>query len=151
MKRKTNIRFAKKKDIDQIIELCELHAIYEKVTYSKGSKAKKLAADLFSNNPKLYCLVVESNNRLIAYATYMKQYATWDASEYIYMDCLFVEEIYRGLHIGEKLIDRIKKEGKKMGCELIQWQTPDFNTRAIKFYTRIGATSKSKERFFLNI
>lgn len=146
-----NIRFAKIEDIDHIIKLCELHAIYEKATYSKGSKAKKLASHLFSNNPKLYCLVVESNNGLIAFATYMKQFATWDASEYIYMDCLFVEEIYRGLHIGETLIDRIKKEGKKLGCELIQWQTPDFNTRAMKFYKRIGAESKSKERFFLNI
>ena len=148
---KINIRFAKLEDIDNIIAQCELHAIFEKAPYSKDRKAEKLAFDLFSNNPKLYCLVVECDEQIIGYATYMVQYATWDASEYIYMDCLFVEEVYRGIHIGENLFNKIKTEGKKLGCELIQWQTPTFNTRAMKFYKRIGAKSRSKERFFLNI
>ena len=75
----------------------------------------------------------------------------WDAGEYIYMDCLFIKESARSLGIGEKLVRKIQKEGEALGCNLIQWQTPDFNVRAIKFYNRIGATSKSKERFFLNI
>ncbi len=151
MKIKTHIRFAKLDDINEIIELCELHAIYEKAAYSKKGKTEQLALDLFSDYPKLYCLVVESNEQLIGYATYMKQYATWDACEYIYMDCLFIKEFARGLRIGEQLVKRTQIEGETLGCNLIQWQTPGFNKRAIKFYNRIGATSKSKERFFLKI
>jgi L-amino acid N-acyltransferase YncA len=143
------IRFAKKEDIHQIIDLCEAHAIYEKSSYSKKGKAAQLVKDLFSKNPKLYCLVVENNVNLIGYATYMKQYATWDANEYIYMDCLFMNENARGFGLGEELINKIKLEGKKLNCNLVQWQTPNFNKRAIKFYKRIGATSKDKERFFL--
>jgi len=145
------IRFAEPKDISQIIELCEAHAIYEKSDYSKENKAEQLSKNLFSEDPKLYCLVVSQNKKLIGYATYMKQYATWDACEYIYMDCLFMEDIARGYGIGEKLVKKIQEEGKKLNCILVQWQTHDFNTRAIRFYKRIGATSKSKERFFLNI
>jgi GNAT superfamily N-acetyltransferase len=106
---------------------------------------------LFSNNPSLFCLVVEKDNQLIGYATYMKQFSTWDANHYIYMDCLFMTEESRGFGIGEKLINRIMKEAQKLECVLIQWQTPDFNKRAMKFYNRIGATQKSKERFFLTI
>jgi len=143
------IRLANKTDIQQIIDLCEAHAIFEKSEYVKKGKAEHLAIDLFAKTPKLYCLVVESQDRLIGYATFMKQYATWNACEYIYMDCLFIDESARGLGIGEDLIKRIQQEGKMLGCKLIQWQTPNFNTRAIKFYKRIGATSKSKERFFL--
>ena len=60
-------------------------------------------------------------------------------------------EAARGFGIGEKLVNRMKLETQKLGCDLIQWQTPDFNERAIKFYKRIGATSKSKERFYLNV
>ena len=45
----------------------------------------------------------------------------------------------------------ILKEAQKLECVLIQWQTPDFNKRAMKFYNRIGAKSKNKERFFLTI
>ena len=151
MKSNGIIRFAIPKDIHQILELCELHAVYEKASYSRKGKAKQLEADLFGPHPKLYCLVAEQHDGLIAYATYMKQYATWDAAEYFYMVCLFVQELARGYGIGERLVDKIKEEGKKLGCYLIQWQTPQFNTRAMKFYKRIGATSKSKERFFLPI
>ena len=88
---------------------------------------------------------------LLCYATYMRQYATWDACEYIYMDCLFIKEFARGYGLGEKLVNKIKQEGKKLRCDLIQWQTPDFNIRAMKFYRRIGSVSNSKERFFFPI
>ena len=151
MSKNTNIRFAKPEDIHQIIDLCEAHAIYEQCDYSKENKVDKLSNNLFSSSPKLYCLVVEQNNKLIGYATYMKQYSTWDACEYIYMDCLFMNENTRGFGIGEQLVRKIQEEGKKLNCKLIQWQTPDFNIRAIKFYKRIGAKSKIKERFFLEI
>ncbi len=76
---------------------------------------------------------------------------TQEKYNYLYMDCLFVKEFARGLGIGEKLVRQIEMEGKKLNCHLIQWQTPDFNTPAIRFYERLGATSKSKERFFLTI
>lgn len=151
MKITSHIRFAKRDDMGSIIELCVLHALYEKVDYAVEGKASQLAKDLFIGHPKLFCLVVECNNELIGYATYMKQYATWDTSEYIYMDCIYLKEFARGLGIGQKLVDRVKLEGRLLGCLVIQWQTPTFNTRAIKFYKRLGATSNTKERFFLKI
>ena len=151
MNLQTHIRFAKPDDIHQIIDLCDAHAVYEKCEYSKDNKANQLADDLFSETTKLHCLVAENSDKLIGYATYMKQYSTWDANEYIYMDCLYLKEVARGAGIGEKMIRKIQEEGKKLGCNLIQWQTPDFNVRAIKFYKKIGATSKNKKRFFLDI
>jgi GNAT superfamily N-acetyltransferase len=81
----------------------------------------------------------------------MKQFSTWDSKCYIYMDCLFLTEKSRGFGLGEDLIERIKVEGKKLKCNHIQWQTPDFNKRAIKFYERIRGISKSKERYFLKV
>lgn len=146
---KSSIRFVKREDMNQLIDLCEAHATYEKCIYNRANKSEKLERDLFSKHPKLYCLVVESANRLIGYASYTVQYSTWDACEYIYMDCLFMTEEARGFGIGEQLVRRIQREGKISEISLLQWQTPDFNIRAIKFYNRIGASSKSKERFFL--
>ncbi len=150
MKIQGNIRFARPEDVPGIIKLCHLHATYEKAVYTFNGQATRLVQDLFSEPPKVYCLVVEHDGQLIGYATYMKQYATWDAGEYIYLDCLFIREFARGLGLGEKLLRRIQGEGQALGCDLMQWQTPDFNTRAMKFYRRIGAKSKAKERFFLN-
>lgn len=142
------IRFVEEADIDQLIDLCEAHAHYEQARYTRTGKAVQLAADLFCETPKLYGLVVEQHGNLVGYATYMRQYATWDANDYVYLDCLFLDEAVRGLGIGTQLMERVREETQRLGCSLIQWQTPDFNTRAITFYNRLGATSKSKERFF---
>jgi GNAT superfamily N-acetyltransferase len=150
-KKKSTIRFANKKDMSQIIDLCEAHAHYEESDYNRDGKEQQLERDIFDISPKIFCLVVESDSELIGYATYALQYSTWDANQYIYMDCLYMTNDARGYGIGEKLVRKIKEEGRKMNCDLVQWQTPDFNVRAIKFYNRIGATPKSKERFFLKI
>lgn len=146
-----DIRLAKEEDIEEIVRLCEAHALYEKVVYDRDGKAKELKKHLFGEYPALHCLVAEKDKQIVGYATYMKQFSTWDANFYIYMDCLFLDENSRGLGIGEQLVLKIKEETRKMGCFLIQWQTPDFNVRAIKFYHRIGAHSKVKERFFLEV
>ena len=146
-----NIRFARKEDLNELVNLCEEHAQYEEAEYSSLNNEQLLKDSIFSEMPSLFCLVLEVDKKLIGYATYMKQFSTWDAAYYIYMDCLFLKKGWRGLGLGEKLIDQIKIEAKDLGCSLIQWQTPNFNTRAIKFYNRIGATSKTKERFFLTI
>ncbi len=144
------IRYAEKKDLNDLVDLCELHAIFERSDYDKTNKKELLNKHLFSDTPSLYALVVDMDDKLIGYASFMKQFSTWDAAPYIYMDCLFLKEGTRSLGIGAELMEKIKEESRNMGCDLIQWQTPDFNTRAIKFYKRIGGISKAKERFFLD-
>ena len=143
------IRFIKRADLKDLVRLCELHAIFEKSEYDSKHKEEKLNKYLFSNNPSLYCLVVEKEDKVIGYATYMKQFSTWDADYYLYMDCLFMTEESRGFGIGERLIDRIKEEATKLNCNLIQWQTPNFNERAVKFYERTGAISKASTQQWL--
>jgi len=137
--------------IENIIDLCAAHAKFEECEYDREGKGQRLAKDIFGAEAKLYCLVAETNDQYIGYITWMKQYSTWDAREYLYMDCLYLEDDYRGLGIGEELVNHMKDYGRKENIDLVQWQTPDFNVRAIKFYKRIGATSLSKERFFLKI
>jgi GNAT superfamily N-acetyltransferase len=65
------------------------------------------------------------------------------------MDCLFLCEAYRGFGIGEALVKEIIVYSKIVNAHHIEWQTPVFNRRAIKFYNRIGAVSKEKLRFTL--
>lgn len=151
MKVNTTIRFAEKGDVKRIVELCKLHAQYENSSYSKTGKERTLFGSLFTEMPPLYCLVAIVDQEIIGYATYMKQFSTWDTDHYVYMDCLFIIDEARGKRIGEQLIEVIKAEALKIGCKQIQWQTPKFNKRAMKFYSRIGGVSKSKERYFLKI
>lgn len=151
MSSEIHIRLVEQEDIAALVRLCRLHAIFEKAEYDESGKAFKLTNHLFAPQPSLHCLVVNKGEKLIGYATYMRQFSTWDADFYLYMDCLFIEEGNRGQGIGEDLMKAIKQEARRLNCSHIQWQTPDFNVRAMKFYNRIGAKSKSKERYFLDV
>lgn len=146
-----SIDFIKQNNVDQLIPLCALHSEYERVPFDPKGKEESLTHNLFKENPALFCLVAMKDQEMLGYASYMIQFSTWDAYHYIYMDCLYLLDSYRGFGIGQKLFDNIEEEAKKMNIKEIQWQTPNFNTRAIKFYNRTGGQSKSKERYFLKI
>lgn len=144
------IRHARKADIGEIVRLCGEHATYEGADYSPEGKDKQLALHLFASKYTLRCIVVEHGSKLVGYATCSLEFSTWDASHYMHMDCLYLQETYRGMGIGRKLLKEVAMEAYKQGCTLVQWQTPESNTNAIEFYHRMGATSKKKLRMYLS-
>lgn len=150
MKTQHQLRYARPEDVEVIIELCAAHAAYEQSDYDKTGKIEQFSKHLFGEENTLKCLVVEQDNQIIGYSTFMKQFCTWSAAFYIYMDCLYLTEAARNKGIGQEIMDFIQAYASKNDCCGIQWQTPTFNVGAIRFYHRVGAISKSKERFFWN-
>lgn len=138
-------------DLDSIVELSAKHAAYEKAQYSSQGKKEGLREALFAPNPVLNCLVVDVDGKLVGYATYTFDFSTWDAQKFIYLDCLYLEDDHRSYGIGAVLMDKVKQAGQDVKCINMQWQTPDFNVRAIKFYDRIGGTGKNKVRYTLRL
>ena len=110
-----------------------------------------LREQLFSVENNVQCLVVENDNQLVGYISYMKQFSTWDADFYVHLDCLFLKDTTRGKGIGRQLMKKVQEYAIAENCIEIQWQTPNFNTRAISFYKRLGAQSRTKERFFWKV
>lgn len=144
------IRKAERTNVSEIISLCAAHAEYEKSEYSALGKAEKLESCLFDVNTRFFCYLAFSNNVIVGYATCMLEFSTWDAEYYMHMDCLYVKPDYRSMGIGEMFIKHIATKARELGCKVIQWQTPVWNSRAIKFYHRVGAVSKEKLRMYLN-
>jgi len=134
-----------------LIDLCQKHAEYEMASFNSVGKEDNLKKALFSDPPKLFCLVVEVSEIIVGYASYTFDFSTWDAATFMHMDCLYLDEEARGFGIGKILIEKLKQIAKDKNCINIQWQTPVFNERAIKFYHRIGGTGKDKVRFFLDL
>lgn len=145
------IRFAEEKDLSSIIELCKAHAQYERSSFKEENKKELLSEHLLNPDSNIKCLVAESDTEIIGYATFFKQFSTWDAGYYMYVDCLFLTENARRNGTGKQIMELIRAHSKEEDCSVIQWQTPSFNTGAIKFYTRLGAESKNKERFFWKV
>ena len=131
-----NIRFAQRDDIRSIVGLCKEHANYEKTRFEENNKLDMLSKFLFDFDFGFKCLVVESQEEIVGYATFIKQFSTWDADFYVYLDCLFLKEKARGNGMGKKIMERVKAYAKSVNCTVIQWQTPSFNEKAIGFYTK---------------
>lgn len=144
------IRKAEPADIPEIVKLCGEHAEYEQAEFDPAGKAQKLALFLFSEDPRAHCLIAQLGKKVLGYATFCYEFSTWDAELYTNMDCLYLRPHARGFGIGQRLVETIKQISRKNNCYLMQWHTPSFNERAIKFYHRIGAQSKDKVRFYLN-
>ncbi|HEY5825886.1 MAG TPA: GNAT family N-acetyltransferase [Cyclobacteriaceae bacterium] len=143
------IRDCEPHDLPALIKLCINHAAYERAEYDPAGKLESLKVALFSEPKALNCWVVEINNQLSGYCSYTFDYSTWNASRFIYMDCLYLEPECRSKGIGEEIIKRLKQVASDNGGIKISWQTPSFNERAIKFYRRMGTTEKEKVRFYL--
>ncbi|MEQ8524726.1 GNAT family N-acetyltransferase [Gracilimonas sp.] len=151
MKKHYQIRTIRRDELDRLTKLCELHAEYEKAEYFSEGKANKLEEAIFGKNKKIECWVITKANYFIGYVTLIPQFSTWDAENYLYLDCLFIKEGHRGQGIGAKVMKKIHNFASSNGYSQVQWQTPSFNEGAIKFYNREGAIGKQKVRFTLNI
>lgn len=144
------IRPCQEKDLPELIELCAAHAAYEKSEYDPEGKLERLREAIFGEIKRLNCWIVDIEGKAQGFTTFTFDFSTWDAAPFLYMDCLYLDESCRGMGIGAAIMDKIREVAREHNCKNIQWQTPEFNARAIKFYVGLGSTGKQKMRFFLN-
>jgi GNAT superfamily N-acetyltransferase len=142
-----SVRVASDADVERLVELMTTHAAFERSPLDATDLSARLRATLISG-ARATCLVATTHTRaIVGYATYAPEFATWSAREYIHMDTLFVEESHRGHGIGKLLVDAVIDRAASEGFSDVQWQTPDWNVDAIRFYERLGATHSTKARF----
>jgi GNAT superfamily N-acetyltransferase len=141
------IRDFQESDLDDLIALCGKHALHEQVDYDPAGKGVLLKTELLSTSPSLYCWMIAVKGNAVGYTTFTFDFSTWDAQYFLYLDCLYIEENFRGYGIGAEIIRRLIDVAKKEGCVNVQWQTPVFNEKAIRFYERMGGEALDKKRF----
>jgi GNAT superfamily N-acetyltransferase len=141
------IRRAVETDLDAIVRLCAEHAAYERSTLDPVAVRRLLPSYLFGATPRARCLIVEADGAAAGYATHSREFSTWRAAEYLHMDCLYIREPFRGTGIGTQMMQRIAHHARSLGCDFIEWQTPSWNTDAIRFYDRAGAVGALKMRY----
>lgn len=144
------VRLAKPEDLGQIVALMHQHAAYEKADPLAADLGDRLAPLLFggAQPARIGCFVgVSETGAVLGYATVTVDLSSWHASEFLYLDCLFVTEEARGRGTGAQLMEAISMYAASRGMGAIQWQTPDWNAGAIRFYDRWGATRTAKQRY----
>jgi GNAT superfamily N-acetyltransferase len=138
-----DIRPATGADAEALLPLIRSHAAYERAEASITAAALRSALD----HHRLSAWVATQAGALIGYATATAEFATWTGQPFLHLDCLFVRENCRGGGIGARLLEAVRAHAAARGIAEVQWQTPDWNESAIRFYLREGATHRPKARF----
>ena len=145
------IRLARANDASTISALCQVHATYERRSFDAAGHAERLESFLAGPSPRLTVWLATSDGQSIGYAAVTREFSTWRAREYLHLDCLFVVEPFRSQGVGRRLLLAVHKSAQAAGLDEVQWQTPQWNEGAIRFYLRAGALEDKKSRFVLAV
>ena len=149
--RSSVIAKAQAADASALAALCAEHACYERLAACPAGHASHLYALLDQREPALHAWIAWHGGDAIGYASATIDVSTLSATRFLHMDCLYVTERWRGYGIGQQLFDAVKVFAREHGLPEMQWQTPDWNHDAIRFYQRNGASMLAKQRFTLQL
>jgi GNAT superfamily N-acetyltransferase len=143
------IRQADRADLTPLLALIRAHAEFEQ---SKAAiDERELGRILAMRRPPVRIFIASAAEEILAYAALTTDYSLWRGRKWTHLDCLFVRADARGLGIGAKLLHHAVKLSRRSASDRLEWQTPDWNQRAIVFYHREGATSSAKMRFTIDL
>ena len=129
------IREANEKDFTSILELLKEFSVFqgtpEKLTIS--------LAQMLENKELFLCFIAETDNReIVGLASCFFAFYSWTGKA-LYLDDLYVKELFRNQGIGRNLLDRVIQHAKTEKCRKVRWQVSKWNTNAIEFYKSMGA------------
>jgi L-amino acid N-acyltransferase YncA len=110
------IRAATSTDVDAVVALCAEHAAYEGNSFvDHRPRAEALGRALCAEPPRLWCLVVDAAGAISGYATHALEFSTWQAAEYLHVDCLYLQPQVRGAGIGADIMRRLAAHAGLLG------------------------------------
>lgn len=137
------IRKGRKTDLPAVLGLVNELAEFEKAPDAVTNTVAEMELDGFGPNPVFGFHVAEVDQQIAGIALYFIKYSTWKGKGF-YLDDLIVTEKLRGKGIGRKLLDAFMQEAKNNGAKQVHWQVLDWNTPAIEFYKKVGASIEAE-------
>jgi GNAT superfamily N-acetyltransferase len=136
--------------VPALLPLIETHALFERATATCTEETLK-AALAEPSAGLLAWLALDERGGPIGYATATREFSTWSGKPFLHLDCLYLTETARGAGVGSLLFDAVKLFATRQGLDELQWQTPDWNVAAERFYLKHGASVTAKRRFRLDL
>lgn len=144
-----DVRRALPSDAKALLPLINEHAAFERSAAS--CTMATLRAALSGEPLRLNAWIAERSGEPLGYATATVDFSTWSGLPYLHLDCLFVGSDQRGAGIGAGLLRTARSFAASKGIAEMQWQTPEWNEDARRFYVREGASTARKVRFRLAV
>ena len=99
-----------------------------------------LEQHLFGPRPAAEVVIAEADGTPAGFALFFHSFSTFLGQPGLYLEDLFVYPRYRGLGLGKRLMVHLARLAVERGCGRFEWSVLDWNTPAIDFYRRLGAT-----------
>jgi GNAT superfamily N-acetyltransferase len=145
----TVFRKALPKDAERLLSLIHEHAEYERAAATINEA--QLSDILERDDAPTDIIVAEANGILAGFAAVTIDFSLWRAHLWGHLDCLYVNDGYRGSGIGQQLLQHAASLSMQKGADQLEWQTPEWNSDAVRFYRRHSAVGAVKVRFCLKL
>ena len=126
-------------DVPAILGLIKELALFEKAPNEVTNTESQLLDDGFGENPAYKAIVAESKGVVIGFALSYLRYSTWKG-KVVYLEDLYVQPAYRSHGVGRRLMEQKIAYTQRLGLPYLVLQVLDWNTNAIRFYERFGAS-----------
>jgi ribosomal protein S18 acetylase RimI-like enzyme len=133
------IRSAAERDVPRMLELVRELALFERAPDDVTVSEQHMRDAGFGPDPVWVGWVAEAGGVIQGMAVCYERYSTWKGRR-LYLEDIVVTEAARGQHIGEKLFMECARYAVQKDYNGMLWQVLDWNTDAIRFYDRFGAS-----------
>lgn len=133
------IRKGKEEDMPAVLSLIQELANFEREPEAVVVTVDDLVRDGFSLNPLFFTFIAEYDDEIIGMALFYNRYSTWKGKT-IHLEDLIIKENKRQLGIGKALYDAVLTHAINEKVRRVEWVVLDWNTPAIDFYKKSGAT-----------
>ncbi len=130
------IRKADQNDFPHILTLINEFAIFQKTPHKVSITLEQMQKD----KAFFQCFVAETQDQeILGFASFYFTFYSWSGKG-LYLDDLYVTQLYRHQNIGAQLLNAVIDLAKTEHCKKLRWQVSSWNSTAIKFYQKMGAT-----------
>ncbi|MEO8754914.1 MAG: GNAT family N-acetyltransferase [Casimicrobiaceae bacterium] len=136
-------RPATRADVPALLQMIRGLAEYEKLAHLVVADEARLAAALFDRGATVEALIAREAGKSEApagFALFFHTFSTFLGQRGLWLEDLFVCEEFRGKGVGRQLLAELAAIARIRGCGRFEWAVLDWNTPAIRFYERMGAT-----------
>jgi GNAT superfamily N-acetyltransferase len=133
------VRKATKEDMPEVLELIKELAVFEKQPNAVQINVDTLVAEGFSSQPLFTCFVCLLEGQIVGMALCYFRFSTWKGRS-VHLEDLIVKESKRGQGVGMALYKSVMEHAASFNVKRVEWVVLGWNTPAIKFYEKTGAT-----------
>lgn len=133
-------------DLPAIVDLIRELAEFENLGHLMQATPEKMYPHFFGDKPLAEAVVAEVEGKVVAYAQFFTNFSSFLAKPGLYLEDLYVQPAHRSAGLGKALLTHLAQLAVARGYGRFEWCVLDWNTNAIAFYEKMGATVLSDWR-----